>query len=211
MTGTQRICLYGGSFDPVHLGHLLVARAALEELSAERVVFIPTAKSPFKADRQPAPGTTRMQMLRLALAAKPWAAVDDIELRRGGVSYTIDTVSQYKESLPEASFCYLIGEDNIAKLHEWREADRLAKMVEFVVIPRPGTGACPDVTSGSYRAAWGQAVVQGGIEFRLRYLQGFPLGVSSSQIRQRVREGKSVEDLIPHGVGEIIRNNRLYL
>src|SRR5947207_2269705 len=97
----QRIGLFGGSFDPVHLGHLLVAQAAREELELTRLFFIPAAQSPFKPDRQPTEASTRLRWLRLALAGKTWCEIDDQEIRRGGVSYTIDTVGDYARRYPE--------------------------------------------------------------------------------------------------------------
>lgn len=188
------LCLFGGSFDPVHNGHLLVARAAHEELPAERVVFIPAAHSPFKPGRVPAAAERRLQLLRLALAGRPWCQVDDLEIAKGGVSYTIDTVRTYAARNPGIPIYYLIGEDNLPQLGGWREAGELAKRVIFVLIPRPGiieTAAPPG--------------------FRIKRLTGFPTAISSSQVRHRVAAGLPVDDLVPGPVAEAIRNNRLYL
>src|SRR5271169_4837320 len=107
----MKIGLFGGSFDPVHFGHLLVAQAAREELALDRVFFILTAQSPFKPEAQPAPAAERLRLLRLALAGGTAAEVDDREIRRGGVSYTVDTVRQYRKDFPEAELFYLIGAD----------------------------------------------------------------------------------------------------
>ncbi len=190
----MKIGLYGGSFDPVHLGHLLVARAAREELSLTRVFFIPAAQSPFKPGSQPAPAGVRLRLLRLALAGNATAEVDDREVRRGGVSYTIDTVRQYRNQYPGAELFYLIGADHAGQLAKWREADELAKLVEFAIIPRPGENA-PQLAA----------------PFRGRVLRGFPLGVSSVEIRARVQAGLGIEHLTPPAVAEAIKNNRLYL
>ncbi len=190
----MKIGLYGGSFDPVHLGHLLVARAAREELSLTRVFFIPAAQSPFKHGSQPAPAGVRLRLLRLALAGNATAEVDDREVRRGGVSYTIDTVRQYRNQYPGAELFYLIGADHAGQLAKWREADELAKLVEFAIIPRPGENA-PQLAA----------------PFRGRVLRGFPLGVSSVEIRARVQAGLGIEHLTPPAVAEAIKNNRLYL
>jgi len=192
--GVQRIGLFGGSFDPVHLGHLLVAQAAREELDLTRLFFIPAAQSPFKPDRQPTAASERLRLLRLALAGQPWCELDDQELHRGGVSYTIDTVRDYARRFPDAQLFYLIGADHVAMLPQWREADELARRLEFVVIPRPGQSEVPFPKP-----------------FRGRMLTGFPLGVSSSQIRARVKGGKPVDHLVPAAVAEAIRNYRLYL
>src|SRR6266545_1935106 len=134
----QRIGLFGGSFDPIHLGHLLVAQAAIEELGLERLYFIPAAQSPFKPENQPAPGAERLRLLRLALAGRTNCEVDDQEIKRGGVSYTIDTLRDYARRFPQAELFYLIGVDNVATLPKWRDAMELARLAEFIAIPRPG-------------------------------------------------------------------------
>ena len=190
----KRIGLFGGSFDPVHCGHVLVAMAALEELALDRIFFIPAAQSPFKPESKPAPAEVRVRLLRLALAGQPHYEVDDQEIKRGGISYTIDTVRSYQTRFPQVELYCLIGADHIPQLNKWRSADDLAKAVQFVAIPRPGQSA-PAAPAG----------------FRVRTLQGFPFGLSSSQIRERVRAGKPIDGLVPAAVAEAIRNSRLYL
>src|SRR5216117_3239103 len=105
----SRIGLFGGSFNPIHLGHLLVAQAAREELQLDRLFFIPAAQSPFKPGREPAPAAARLQMLRLALVGQTDCEVDPQEITRGGVSYSIETVSDYARRFPQAQLFYLIG------------------------------------------------------------------------------------------------------
>jgi nicotinate-nucleotide adenylyltransferase len=189
-----RIALFGGSFDPIHMGHLLVAQAAREELGLERLFFIPAAQSPFKPDQKPTAANERLRLLRLALAGKTWCEVDEQEIKRGGISYTIDTVRDYARHSQGAAIFYLIGADNVAQLPKWREAADLARLIEFVVIPRPGQTDIPVPSP-----------------FRGRMLKGFPLGVSSSQIRARVKAGSPIDHLVPAAVAEAIRHNRLYL
>jgi nicotinate-nucleotide adenylyltransferase len=189
----MKLGLFGGSFDPVHLGHLLVARAAIEELGLGRLFFIPAAQSPFKADTQHAPGPERLRWLRLALAGRTGCEVDDSEIRRGGVSYTVDTLRDYAKRFPGAELFYLIGADNVAKLPEWREPAELAGLAHFVVVPRPG-----------------QAEPAFPAPFRGHMLKGFPLGVSSSQIRARVKAGLPVDDLLPPGVAEAVLGGGFY-
>ena len=190
----MKIGLFGGSFDPVHLGHLLVAQAAMEELGLDRLFFVPAAQSPFKPESKPAPAPARLQWLRLALAGKTNCEVDDREIRRDGVSYTIDTLRDYAKRFPNAQLFCLIGADNAAKLNEWREAGELAKLAEFVAIPRPG-GATANFPP----------------PFRGRTLKGFPLGVSSSEIRARVKAGLPVAHLVPPAVAEAIHAAQLYV
>jgi nicotinate-nucleotide adenylyltransferase len=190
----RRLGLFGGSFDPVHLGHLLVAQAAREELGLDRIYFIPAAQSPFKPQNALAPAERRLQLLRLALAGHPDWEIDEQEIARGGVSYSIDTVRWFAKRHPGAELFFLIGADHLPCLPQWREAEALARLVEFVVIPRPGE---PPGTPPS--------------GFRCHQLRGFPLGVSSSQIRARVRAGLPVDLLVGAAVAEAIRNYRLYL
>ena len=193
-TTPARIGLYGGSFDPVHLGHLLVAQAAREEIQLDRIFLIPAAQSPFKPERQLVAAEIRTQMIRLALQGWTDCEIDTQEIRRGGVSYTVETARDYKTRFPDSSLFYLIGADHVPFLPKWRCAAELAGLVEFVVIPRPGEplASLPE-------------------PFRGVHLAGFPLGVSSSQIRARVRAGLAVDLLTGPLVAEAIRNNRLYL
>jgi len=163
----MKLGLFGGSFDPVHLGHLLVAQAAVEELGLDRLFFIPAAQSPFKPENPPAPAAVRLQLLRLALAGKTHCEVDDQEIRRGGISYTVDTL---------------------------REPAELAKLAEFIAVPRPG--GLPAVYPPPFRG---------------RTLKGFPVAISSSQIRARVKAGLPVENLVPPFVAGAIRTARLYV
>jgi nicotinate-nucleotide adenylyltransferase len=189
----ERLGLFGGSFDPIHLGHLLVGQAALEELKLTRLFFIPAARSPFKPDRQLAPDTQRTALIRLALAGQSRCEVDEQELQRQGTSYTIETVRDYTRRFPGAELFYLIGADNVAKLPEWREPEELARLVAFVAIPRPG-----------------EPTPMFPAPFRGQVLNGFPFGVSSSQIRARVAVGLPVQPLVPPAVAEAIRNLGLY-
>jgi nicotinate-nucleotide adenylyltransferase len=190
----QRLGLFGGSFDPVHLGHLLVAQAALEELKLDRLFFIPAAQSPFKPGSTPAPAAVRMRLLRLALAGRSAFEVDEEEIQRGGVSYTIDTLREYRRRFPNAALFHLIGADHVGSLPQWRESSELARLAEFIVISRPGepVAALPEPFQG-------------------RALTGFPFGVSSSQIRERVKAGRPIDGLVPPVVAEAIGNSGLYL
>jgi nicotinate-nucleotide adenylyltransferase len=163
-------------------------------LDLERLFFIPAAQSPFKPDREPTPANERLRLLRLALAGNAWCEIDEQEIWRGGVSYTIDTVRDYARRFPNAQLAYLIGADHVPKLPQWREADELARLAGFVVIPRPGQTETPFPPP-----------------FRGSVLTGFPLGVSSSQIRARIKAGQPIDHLVPPVVAEAIHNYRLYL
>jgi nicotinate-nucleotide adenylyltransferase len=186
--------LFGGSFDPVHLGHLLVAQAAREELGLTRLFYIPAAQSPFKPGQPPTPAAERLRLLRLALAGKDWCQLDEQEIQRGGVSYTIETLSDYRRRFPEAHLYYLIGADHVPQLPKWREAGKLAKLAQFVALPRPGQAQTPFPSP-----------------FQGRTLKGFPLAISSSEIRARVKARVPIEHLVPDAVAEAVRNYGLYL
>lgn len=190
----KRVGLFGGSFDPVHLGHLLVAQAAREELNLDRLFFVPAAQSPFKPAQPPSPSHVRVRLLRLALADWDWCEIDEQELRRGGLSFTIDTVRDYATRYPSTEISYLIGADHASELHKWRDAKELARLTKFVVIPRPGQaeGTLPAPFSG-------------------QRLVGFPVAISSSQVRARARAHLPLQPLVPAAVAEAIRNNGLYL
>ena len=190
----ERIGIFGGSFNPVHLGHLLVAQAAVEELGLTRLWFVPTAQSPFKPDGKPASAVDRLRWLRLALAGCVWADVDDQEIRRGGVSYTIETITDYSRRFKDAGLFYLVGADQVAQLPKWKSAEVLAQLATFVVLPRPGQMQIPLPSP-----------------FSGRWLAGLPLAVSSSQIRSRIKAGLSIRHLVPATVAEAIANSGLYL
>jgi nicotinate-nucleotide adenylyltransferase len=189
----QNIGIYGGSFDPVHLGHLLVAQAAIEELGLDRLFIIPAAQSPFKPENQPASAPLRLRWLRLALAGKTNCEVDEQEIQRGGISYSVDTLRGYAARFPGAKLFYLIGADNAAKLNEWRDPAALARLAEFVAVPRPGGAA------GNFPPP-----------FRGRTLKGFPFGVSSSEIRSRLKAGLPIDHLMPAAVASAIHEARVY-
>ncbi len=156
--------------------------------------FIPAAQSPFKPENQPAPAAIRLQLLRLALAGKTNCEIDEQEIRRGGISYTVDTLRDYAKRFPAAEIFYLIGADNAAKLNEWREPAELAKLAEFVAVPRPG--GAPAIFPPPFRG---------------RTLKGFPFDVSSSQIRARVKAGLPIEYLVTPFVADAIHAAKLYI
>jgi len=189
----QRIGLFGGSFDPVHLGHVMVARAALEELHLDRLYIVPAAQSPFKPNQKPAAADARVQLLRLAFDGQTNCEIDTQEIERDGVSYTIDTARAYADRYSCAELFYLIGADHVPTLPEWREAEALATMVTFVVVPRPG-----------------EPVADFPEPFRGLVLHGQPMEISASDIRQRLRDGKKIDHLTPTRVAEALKTMHLY-
>ena len=191
-----RLGLYGGSFDPVHLGHLLVARDALEQLGLDRMIFLPAAISPHKLDRAPgASAGARLAMLRAAVADEPRFAVDARELARTGPSYTVDTVHALRAELPPGTrLFYLIGEDNVPKLDTWHRAAELRESVQFVVCRRHAPPVGPEIVP----AAPSFPVVERWVD------------ISSTEIRKRVAAGRSIRYLVTPNVEAIIHDQRLY-
>lgn len=183
----MRIGIYGGTFDPVHHGHLILAHQALEEFKLDRLVFVPAAESPFKIHNHTAPATDRLAMLQLAIRGEDRFEVDPLEIERGGVSYSIDTVKMFRSRDQEAELFFLVGEDNAYRLTEWHRFEELKRMVGFVVLSRS-----EDFQSPEY------PVVQRRIE------------ISSTEIRNRVANGESITYLVPESVKRYIEQHQLY-
>ena len=183
----MRIGIYGGTFNPVHHGHLILARQALEEFKLDRLVFVPAAESPFKIQNHSAPAGDRLAMLRLAVAGEDRFLVDPLEIERGGVSYSIDTVKMFRNREPGADLFFLVGEDNADRLTEWHRFEELRKLVCFVVLSRS-----EDFQSPEY------PVVQRRIE------------ISSTEIRNRVANQESITYLVPESVKHYIEQHQLY-
>ena len=144
-TKRERIGILGGTFNPIHFGHLLIAQDAMEQLRLDRVKFIPSAQPPHKRYEGNATAAQRLAMIRLAVRGNPRFEVDDIEIRRGGTSYTVDTLAELRRRHPSARFWFIIGADSLRELHRWREVERLVRMCAFVTVARPGFQARPMV------------------------------------------------------------------
>ncbi len=134
----QRIALFGGTFDPVHLGHLHVASAAMMLMDLDQVRFIPCHISPHKKNRPPTSAEHRLEMLRIATASTPWAVIDSIEIDQGGISYSIDTVQKIYEKIGGCELFWILGNDQWEALPKWKNSKELAKLVEFIVVARHG-------------------------------------------------------------------------
>ncbi|MDE2679859.1 MAG: nicotinate (nicotinamide) nucleotide adenylyltransferase [Verrucomicrobiota bacterium] len=192
----NRIGLFGGSFDPVHLGHTMVVRTALAEMALDRIFIIPAAQSPFKPEQVPAPATDRLAWLRLAFEDEPRCEIDTQEIERVGISYTIDTVRDYAARFAEAELFYLIGADHVPTLPEWREAAVLADVVTFVVVPRLGELETE--------------VAEFPPSFRGTVLRGKPVAISASDLRERLRAGESIENFVPPAVAAALKVEHSY-
>lgn len=192
--GRKRIALYGGSFDPVHNAHLAAARAARREASLDRLIFIPAAQSPLKGCGASAGNEERLAMLALAVENEPDFAVDDSELRRGGISYTLDTVRAFTKQYPESELFWIIGADQLEQLDRWRAIEKLVQMVNFLVLARPEYALSAPKIPGLF---W-------------KKIEAPLMEESSTMIRQRIAKGESVESFLPKSVEAFIREKGLY-
>ncbi len=201
MTPPENIGLYGGSFDPVHHGHLILARDAVEQLGLSRLIFIPAAVSPHKLTRAPgAPGDWRLRMLQAAVAGEPRFSVDPCELHRAGPSYTVDTILALRaRHAPGTTFFYLIGEDNVPLLHTWHRSDELRALVRFVVCRRHAPNLPPSTLPPP------SAADSTGFPVLTRWVD-----ISSTEIRNRVASGQPIRYLVPESVATIIDAQSLY-
>ena len=199
-----RVLLFGGSFDPIHHGHLIVARAAAERIDAGRVVLIPAARPPHKPGAVLAPASDRLAMCRLAVEGDALFEVSDFELSVDGPNYTLTTVRHFRAALPGASLYWLIGADSLAELREWHRIGELAAECTFVTVARSGK---PPADTAVLAGLIGVEPLQ-----RIdRHILDTPLiAISATAIRERVRGGRSIRYLVPEGVERYIRERGLY-
>jgi nicotinate-nucleotide adenylyltransferase len=186
------IGLFGGSFDPVHHGHLIVARVAAESLGLDEVRFLPAREQPFKRGRHAAPAADRAVMLELATAGSRGFAVERAELERPGPSYTVDTLAALRAREPEAAFTLLLGADAAAELDAWHRAGELPGLARIVVVGRPGSPAPAS------------SLVAATVEVPA-------VDISATEVRRRVRAGLPVRYWVPDAVAEYMVRHRLYL
>jgi nicotinate-nucleotide adenylyltransferase len=190
MTKPKNIALFGGTFDPIHLGHLMIAEEAMNSMDLDEVRFLPCRISPHKTDRPPTPGNHRLRMIQLATDQYPWAVADGYELNGSGPSYSYLTVAEIRRRHPDARIFWLMGCDQWEALPRWREPEKLSTEVEFIVfsrnkdpVPRPG--------------------------WKLHRLKGVH-PASSTEIRNQLLSGQSPPDWLPPVVLTYIRENHLY-
>ena len=190
----KRVGLFGGSFDPVHNAHVALARVALEQLGLDEVRWIPVGH-PWQKSRRLSDAADREAMVRLAIAGEPRFVLDRIELRRPGVSYTLDTVRELAAAEPDTEWVLILGQDQYASLHTWRDWRELVAMVTLAIANRPD--AAPAVNAQIARAP--------------HHMVSLPMmDVSSTEVRRRVAAGLSVADLVPEAVARYIERRRLY-
>jgi nicotinate-nucleotide adenylyltransferase len=187
----ERIGILGGTFDPPHVGHLLAASDACEALSLDRLVFVPNAQQPLKRHAALAPAEARLEMVRLLCGSDPRFEADGSEVRRGGLSFTVDTLREYRARLPDSALFLLIGEDVVDTLPAWREIGAIRALAEIVVLARgvPEAGTPAD---------------------GLRRLPTRRVDVSSTEVRARAGERRPLTGFVPPAVAAFIDEHRLY-
>jgi len=213
--GEKRIGLFGGTFNPIHLGHLRGAEEMREAFGLQEVIFIPAAIPPHKATEQVIEARHRFEMVRLATASNPFFSVTDIELSRPEKSYSIDTIRYFRDRHPD-DFFFILGRDAFVEIETWKEFQHLFSLCNFIVMTRPGfqktssTSLLPEALAPVFRynpegKAW---IHLSG--HTLHFKEITVLDISSTKVRELIERGDSVRYLIPVEVEAYIQRNRLY-
>lgn len=191
----SKIGLFGGSFDPVHLAHLNIAKELYKAYKVDLIYFIPANQSPLKGRMPIASNQHRLNMLKLALQDYPPFDILDWELHQDGPSYTINTVEYIKSKAPQADLYWLIGEDQVSLLHKWVKIEELVRYVTFIAIKRPPHIASQDPEIKGLKLEW---------------LLTHTSATSSTEIRNQIKSGKSVDFFLPSGVSKYIHSHKVY-
>ena len=199
----MRTGIFGGSFDPVHFGHLILADVAREAAGLDRVIFIPAFQSPLKPDRPIATDRQRLEMLGLAIAGNPGFEVDDLEIRRGEISYTIETLHALGQQYPDDELFMLIGADSLEKFGRWKDPEKICQLAVPLVAARHGSDADLGLLA--------PLVDAGRLAQIEKFAFQFPrIEISSTTLRQRLAAGLSIRYRTPRSVESYIENAKLY-
>jgi nicotinate-nucleotide adenylyltransferase len=200
----MRVGLFGGSFDPVHYGHLLLAECCREQCRLDEVWFLPAAVPPHKQGRQSAPTEDRLAMLELAIGGHEAFRICRLEIDRGGVNYTVDTLAALSEQHPEHEWFFLMGGDSLADLPQWRNPSRICELTTLVVAQRPGS---PPLDFNGLAGV----VPAERLEQMKKFVVDLPqFDISSSSLRRRVGQGQSIRYRTPRAVEKYIETHGLY-
>jgi len=200
----MRVGVFGGTFDPVHFGHLILAEQAREQGQLDQVWFIPAARPPHKREDELTRFDYRAEMLTLAIAGNPAFRILELEKERPGPSYTVDTLAELRSRTPDTDFWLLIGSDTLEDLGSWHERQRLPELAGLLVMPRPGH-AVADVERARQELG-----VTPGAELRMHVLEVPQIDISSRDLRRRAAAGRSLRYLLPRAVEVYIREKHLY-
>ena len=197
----MRLGIFGGTFDPIHLGHLILAETVREACRLDQVLFLPARISPLKQQTAPTEARHRLEMVRLAIAGHPAFQVDDLELRRSGPSYTVDTLRHLHAQRPDDELFLMIGADSLADLSRWREPRELLDLAQLVVVNRGDT--LPDLTAFEREF---QRTTAGVVDV----VNMPPVDISATELRARAATGRSIRYRTPRAVEMYILEHRLY-
>ncbi len=204
MNPLRRVAVLGGTFDPVHNGHLHVARAALERFAFDELRFLPAAAAPHKTGRSMFSGERRVELLRAAIAGEPRFSVETCEMDRGQTAYTIDTLAALAEREPHVAWFFVIGADSLSDLPGWRRAAELVERFTFVTVPRdPGVDRAA-ILAPAERAFPPAAVAR----LRFHVVSAPPVPISSPEIRARLAERRAIDDVVPGAVARALAAQR---
>lgn len=198
----QEICLMGGTFDPIHYGHLVVAEEVRQQFALTKVIFIPAGRPPHKINNFISEPIHRVKMTRLAVASNPYFDVSTLEVERKGLSYTIDTVKDIKRLYGAEKIYFITGADAVMEIITWKEAEQLLSMCTFIAATRPGYDL--------HQLADTLKLLPKAVLKNILPLEVPALSISSSDIRKRVKEGKSIKYLLPEAVEEYVLQTRIY-
>ena len=215
----QKIGILGGTFNPVHYGHLAGAEEVRDRLKLDRILFIPSFLPPHKDEDLPS-AVQRLEMVRLALSGNQHFKASDIEIKRGGRSYTVDTITELHQHYPGAELFFLTGIDSFLEIRTWKEWERLLSLCAFVVLSREGHRFCDLVKLGFLGTAAAELTaldkgqtkqVKITVDDRKIVFERIPFyEISSTDIRERVRQGRSIKYCLPDPVEHYIIENKLY-
>lgn len=198
----QRVGIMGGTFDPIHYGHLVAAETAREAFSLDKIIFVP-AGIPCHKMNETTSARHRYLMTLLAIMSNPHFEISRVDMDRGGVTYTVDTLTDLKKRLPpETKMYFITGADAILEIQSWKSPGEVLSMAEFIAATRPGYGL------ENLSRALGPLVVE--FQDRIHILEIPPMGISSTEIRHRLAQGRSVRYLLPETVITFIYNEGLY-
>lgn len=201
----MRLGLFGGSFDPIHYGHLLLAEACREQCQLDRVDFVPAAVPPHKQEQILSSAKMRVQMIELAIAGQPAFTVNPHEVDQGGVCYTVDTLTHFRQAFPDAALFFLMGADMLHDLPNWRSAARVCQLALPIVVRRPGAG------QPRYECLADIAPPERIEEIRRHQVEMPEIGISSSDLRRRLAAGRSIRYQTPRAVEQFIATHGLYM
>ena len=203
LKGIKSFAILGGTFDPIHNGHISVAKEILKKTDVERILLIPAGIPPHKKAEEVTGAKIRLEMLSVAVENEENMVISSIEIDRKGLTYTVDTIAQLKEELgDEVNFKFVLGADALDYISSWKDYKRVLKMCSFIAVARPGYDKSALINRINN--------MENSMDCNIEFVSVVPVDISSSQIREWVRDGKNIDDFVPFEVAKYIKTNKLY-